>query len=74
MSQWNKREQLFALQTIPDCDLKVVQIPQTQCETDVADQQWRRNLERLNASVEAPEPDAVICAGRVPFGVGRLPR
>jgi hypothetical protein len=60
MAQWGKRERLFAVETMPDCDLKVVQAPQTQCEVDVEGQDWFANLARLDAAVATTQPEVVI--------------
>lgn len=60
MAQWAKRPALFATPTMPDCDLKVVQAPQTQCEEDVVGQSWFANLARLDDNVVATEPEVVI--------------
>ena len=59
-SQWQKREHLFAIETMPECDLRVVQAPQTQCETDIEGQNWFDNLARLDENVAETAPDVVI--------------
>ena len=59
-AQWSRREQLFASETMPDCDLRLVQAPQTQCEVDVEGEDWTDNLARLDDSIAAIEPDVVV--------------
>lgn len=60
MAQWPRRTQLFAQPTMPDCQLAVVQAPQTQCEQDVTGQDWFDNLRRLDDAVAATTPEVVI--------------
>ncbi len=60
IKQWPAREKLFAVPTMPECDLKVVQAPQTQCEEDVAGQDWFDNLARLDADIAATGAQVVI--------------
>lgn len=69
--QWEKRHQLFARPLLPDCELKVVQAPQTQCEEDVVGQDWFDNLAKLDANVAATDPQVVIIgAGAYGLPVG----
>lgn len=58
--QWLRRKDLFAEETMPDCDLVVVQAPQTQCETDVQGQDWYANLDALDLEIAQTEPNVVI--------------
>lgn len=60
MAQWARREALFDTPMFGECDLKVVQAPQTQCEADVAGQSWFDNLDRLDGMVAATEPEVVV--------------
>lgn len=69
--QWDKRDRLFATPLMPDCDLKVVQAPQTQCEEDVANQDWYDNLALLDYNVDVTSPEVVIIgAGAYGLPVG----
>ncbi len=71
MAQWARRDALFATPMLGDCDLKVVQAPQTQCETDVAGQSWFDNLERLDGMVADTDPQVVVIgAGAYGLPVG----
>lgn len=70
-AQWKLRDKLFTVETMPDCDLCVVQAPQTQCEADTAGMDWFQNLARLNAMVADTRPDTVIIgAGAYGLPVG----
>ena len=60
VAQWQRRALLFAQPMMPECDLTVVQAPQTQCETAVAGQDWFDHLRRLDDAVAATAPHAVI--------------
>lgn len=69
--QWAKRHRLFSTPLMPDCELKVVQAPQTQCEEDVVGQDWFDNLARLDGNVAATDPEVVIIgAGAYGLPVG----
>lgn len=69
--QWAHRDRLFTAPLMPDCDLKVVQAPQTQCDENVAGQRWFDNLDRLDGNVAATNPDVVIIgAGAYGLPVG----
>lgn len=69
--QWSKRNRLFTAPLMPDCDLKVVQAPQTQCEEDISGQDWFDNLSRLDGNVTATDPEVVIIgAGAYGLPVG----
>jgi hypothetical protein len=71
MAQWARRDALFATPTLADCDLKVVQAPQTQCETDVAGQSWFDNLDRLDGMVADTDAQVVVIgAGAYGLPVG----
>ncbi|QMW23912.1 hypothetical protein [Sandaracinobacteroides saxicola] len=71
MAQWEKRAHLFAQPTLGEADLKVVQAPQTQCETDTEGQSWFDNLDRLDSMVAATDPQIVIIgAGAYGLPVG----
>jgi hypothetical protein len=59
-SQWPKRAALFDVETMPECDLKLVQAPQTQCEVDVEGKDWIDNLTMLDGAVAATRPEVVI--------------
>jgi len=73
LAQWAKRDALFAVPTMPECTLSVVAAPQTQCEQDVAGQDWFDNLHRLDAAVTATEPDVVIIgAGAYGLPIGAM--
>jgi hypothetical protein len=72
-AQWQRRAELFAVETMPDCDLQLVQAPQTQCEVDVEGANWYDNLTRLDDSVAATRADVVIIgAGAYGLPVGAL--
>ena len=75
--QWDKRHLLFSSPLMPDCELKVVQAPQTQCEEDIAGQNWFDNLARLDANVAATVPEVVIIgagAYGLPIGAAAVRR
>lgn len=60
LAQWQKRKDIFAKETMPACNLVVVRAPQTQCETDVAGQNWFANLKLLDEQIEETRPDVVV--------------
>ena len=73
LAQWAKREALFATPTLPDFDLSVVAAPLTQCEQDVAGQDWFDNLHRLDREVAATDPEVVIIgAGAYGLPIGAM--
>jgi hypothetical protein len=69
--QWALRDKLFSKPLVPECDLKVVQTPQTQCEEDIRGQDWFDNLARVDANIASTAPEAVIIgAGAYGLPVG----
>jgi hypothetical protein len=71
MTQWARREALFSTPMLGECELKVVQAPQTQCATDVAGQSWFDNLNRLDGMVADTNPEVVVIgAGAYGLPVG----
>ncbi|WP_426164942.1 hypothetical protein [Sandarakinorhabdus sp. DWP1-3-1] len=58
--QWERRNELFATPLLGECDLKIVQAPQTQCEADTSGQSWFDNLDRLDRMVADTDPEVVV--------------
>jgi len=72
-AQYAKRELLFDRPTLPAFDLVTVRAMQTQCDQDVAGQDWHANLAALDAAVIAAEADTVIIgAGAYGLPLGAL--
>jgi len=58
--QYKKRSKCFPKPVLPDMDIAYVRAPMTQCETNVAGQDWFNNLSRLTDKVMETSSDVVI--------------
>ena len=71
LAQWQRRRELFRVPTLGECDLTVVEAPQTMCETRVTGQDWFENLQRLDGMVAETVADVVVIgAGAYGLPVG----
>ena len=59
-AQYARRDALFDVPTLPDFALTVVRACQTNCDTDVAGQDWFGNLDRLDTEIAASDAEVVI--------------
>ena len=59
-AQYARRDALFDAPTLPAFDLVTVRAVQTQCDQDVAGQDWFANLEQLDAEIATTRADVVL--------------